>query len=349
MKQSHFLPLIVLSLVLSACSTYQYTARQTEVRQRPIDAKEQLNSITVNYDKQVTATSDYQMTKKDAIAEAEFRCIEDEKIDVVVDPIFKVEYNPFKFKRRFKATIVGFAGKYKEEPNRLDDSKKYTLEEIEKFKLLYDANFPQYYYQKSNEGDRYFFNSGAPKLSGDLSFNSGTKVLGNSNEFLRAQKQEEVSKPTNIFQGYIELSGFFKGGDFPAGGIEFINSYGCRFNEYAYLGGGFGLSLGFTETWRDLGGSFNIPLFVDARGYCPTPKKGLYPFLGVTIGPQFQCFTFGGNYSDFQALAYFRLYAGLDYKRFTFSIGYHLIGNGDGHDNYGFVKLGVRLGKKKMY
>lgn len=165
MKQSHFLPLIVLSLVLASCSTYQYTARQTEVRQRPIDAKEQLNSITVNYDKQVTATSDYQMTKKDAIAEAEFRCIEDEKIDVVVDPIFKVEYNPFKFKRRFKATIVGFAGKYKEEPNRLDDSKKYTLEEIEKFKLLYDANFPQYYYQKSNEGDRYFFNSGAPKLN----------------------------------------------------------------------------------------------------------------------------------------------------------------------------------------
>lgn len=166
MKQSHFLPFVLVALFMSSCTTYQFTARQTDVRQRQIDQKDQMVSIVVDYNRQVTATSDYQMSRKDAIAEAEYRCIQEAKIDVVVDPIYKVEYNPFKMKMRYKATIIGYAGKYKEELNRLDDSKKYTLEEIEKYKLLYDPAFPQNYYRKSSEGDNYFFKSGALSSKG---------------------------------------------------------------------------------------------------------------------------------------------------------------------------------------
>lgn len=170
MKQFHIYPLLLLALAMTSCSTYQYSARQTDVRQRPIDATEQMAGLTVNYDRQVTATSDYQLTKRDAINEAEFRCIQESKIDVVVDPMFKVEYNPFKLKKRYKATIIGFAGDYKEASTRIDDSKKYTLEEIEKYKLLYDPNFPQHYYQKSQIGDSFIFNGGygspAPKKDG---------------------------------------------------------------------------------------------------------------------------------------------------------------------------------------
>ena len=192
MKQSHFLSLLLLGAALCSCTTYQYSARQTDVRQRPIDAKEQMASIDVNYAKQVTATSDYQLTKKDAIAEAEFRCIENAKVDVVVDPIFRIEYNPFKFKKRFKATIVGYAGMYKKEDNRLDDSKKYTLEEIEKFKLLYDAEFPKYYYQKGEEGDRYFFNSGASKLEKDSK--PAPSIM------LKSLKSPRAYKPLDTFE-----------------------------------------------------------------------------------------------------------------------------------------------------
>lgn len=199
MKQSLYFPLLLLAVVLSSCSTYQFTARQTDVRQRSIDSKEQMASIVVNYDREVTATSDYQLTRKDAIAEAEFLCIQDAKIDVVVDPIYKIEYNPFKLKKRFKATIVGYAGTYKEEPNRLDDSKNYTLEEIEKFKLLYDSNFPKYYYQKSNTGDTYYFNGGGLPALKDGIKSSGSIMLKNqaptrsfkpfnSDEMLKAQK-----------------------------------------------------------------------------------------------------------------------------------------------------------------
>lgn len=193
MKQSLYFPLLLLAVVLSSCSTYQFTARQTDVRQRSIDSKEQMASIVVNYDREVTATSDYQLTRKDAIAEAEFLCIQDAKIDVVVDPIYKIEYNPFKLKKRFKATIVGYAGTYKEEPNRLDDSKNYTLEEIEKFKLLYDSNFPKYYYQKSNTGDTYYFNGGGLPALKDGIKSSGSIMLKN-------QAPARSFKPFNSFE-----------------------------------------------------------------------------------------------------------------------------------------------------
>ena len=179
MKQSLYFPLLLLAVILSSCSTYQFTARQADIRQRSIDTKDQMASIVVNYDREVTATSDYQLTRKDAIAEAEFLCIQASKIDVVVDPIYKIEYNPFKMKKRFKATIIGYAGTYKEEPNRLDDSKNYTLEEIEKFKLLYDSNFPKYYYQKSNTGDTYYFNGGRPVVKEEAK-SSGSIMLNNA-------------------------------------------------------------------------------------------------------------------------------------------------------------------------
>ena len=164
MKQSKIYPLLLLALAMTSCSTYQYTARQTNVNQRSIGATEQMAGLTVNYDREVTATSDYQLTKKDAVSEAEFRCIQESKIDVVVDPMFKIEY---KLKKRFRATIIGFAGSYKEAPTRIEESKQYTLEEIEKYKLLYDPNFPQHYYQKAQIGDSFIFNGGkaysAPK------------------------------------------------------------------------------------------------------------------------------------------------------------------------------------------
>jgi len=157
--------LTLLALCLSSCTTYQFTARQTEISRQGIGTTEQRAKINVDYSKQVSATSNFQLTRKDAIAEAEFKCIEEFKIDVVVDPIYKVEFNPFKFKKNYKATIIGFAGKYEEKPNLLDESKNYTLEEIEKFKLLYEPDFLPYYYSQplpaGGDTYNYYIKSGA--------------------------------------------------------------------------------------------------------------------------------------------------------------------------------------------
>ena len=142
---------------LTSCTVYQYTGRQTDIRNRGIDGTEQRAGIKVDYNKRVTATSNYQITRSDAINEAEFLCIQDQKIDVVVDPVFKIEYNPLKLKKKFKATIIGFAGLYEERPTLLDESKKYTIDDIEKFKLMYDPSFLDYYYRQPQPqgGDTY--------------------------------------------------------------------------------------------------------------------------------------------------------------------------------------------------
>lgn len=159
MKKLNRLPILsLLAFVLASCSTYEYSARQVNVNRQSIDMNEKMVGVIANYSKQVTATSSFQLTKKDAIAEAEFLCLQNYKIDVIVDPIVKIEYRRFRIRRRFKATIIGFAGTYEELPNRLEESKKYTLEEIEKYKLLYDPSFPQYYYRNTNGGDTYYFN-----------------------------------------------------------------------------------------------------------------------------------------------------------------------------------------------
>lgn len=169
MKRISIFSFLLLSLFLASCTTYQYTARQTEIHNRSMDTKVQRAAIKVDFDRQVTATSNYQITRKDAIAEAEFMCIRDEKIDVVVDPIYKIEFNPFKAKKNYRATIIGFAGSYEEKENLLDESKKYTVEDIEKFKLLYDPSFLPYFYQQPLPagGDvyNYYIKSGVPGAS----------------------------------------------------------------------------------------------------------------------------------------------------------------------------------------
>ena len=186
MKQSHFLLLLLLGVMMSSCTTYQYTSRHTDIHRRSIEPKEQRASIQVNYDKKVTATSGYQPTLKGAIADAEFKCIEEQKIDVVVDPVYRVEFHPYRLTNKYRVTVIGFAGSYKDEPSLLEESKNYTLEDIEKFKLLYDPSFMPFYYQKNLPagGDihNYYIKSGAapahaPAVAPALQPKNGTSMM----------------------------------------------------------------------------------------------------------------------------------------------------------------------------
>jgi hypothetical protein len=181
MKKYSFI-LLLLGIALSSCSSYQYTARQTNVQRRDINTSEKMAGIDVDYTRQVIATSDFQLTRQSAIQEAEYICIQQSKVDVIVDPIVKIEYNPIRLKKRYKATITGYAGMYKNEPTTLEKSKDYTLEEIEKYKLLTDPTFPQYYYNNGTQGDQYYFGTkgfGSEKTSSSLMIQpTGLKNLG---------------------------------------------------------------------------------------------------------------------------------------------------------------------------
>lgn len=150
------------ALVLTGCSTYQYSVRTLDVDRQPVGTKEIAVEIVPDYDRTVTATSDFQLTKNDAISEAEHRCIVENDIDVIVDPIVKLERVPLQPQKKYRATVSGFAGTYKEAKAGVEAVKEYDMEDIEKYKLLSDPDFARYYYNHGN-GDIYYINSSSVK------------------------------------------------------------------------------------------------------------------------------------------------------------------------------------------
>ncbi len=186
-KIKFILMLLVVGACFSSCSVYQYTARQVDVKTRNLDSKQQMAGVKIDFNRKVTATSEYQISKSEAIREAEFKCLKESGIDVIVDPIFEIKYNPWKLKMRFQATVTGFAGMYEEKATGVDATKEYTREEIENFKLLTDPDFPQYFYQK-DAGDSYFINSNSSSLIGKES-KKETKLALTPDKKMKPQKK----------------------------------------------------------------------------------------------------------------------------------------------------------------
>ena len=155
--KNYALPLL-LAFVLTGCSTYQYSARTVGVNRHNVHTKPIAVEVVPDYGRKVTASSEYQLTKNDAISEAEYRCIAENNIDVVVDPIIKLERTPLHPQKKYRATITGYAGNYKEAKAGVEAVAEYNKEDIEKYKLLSDPDFAQYYYSKG-AGDVYYINS----------------------------------------------------------------------------------------------------------------------------------------------------------------------------------------------
>lgn len=157
MKQKNLLYALALSaivLVQSGCTSYSYTSRSTRVNQNDIYASEQVADVTVDYKKKITATSDFQKFPNQAKQQAIYQCIMDNGVDVIVDPIFKIENRPI---TGYRATVTGFAGYIKtgkKEIDRMIES-GYSREDIEKYLLLIDPSFYQYYYQNGGQGNVY--------------------------------------------------------------------------------------------------------------------------------------------------------------------------------------------------
>jgi len=157
MKKSFILPILTVVLaVMSSCSSYQqsvyeYSARQQDVHRHPIATNDQRVNLNVDYSRQVTASSDYQATREAAIAEAEYMCLQINHIDVVVDPICKIEIREEKAYRRYKATITGYGGKYSEAPSLMEEAKKLSLDDVVKYKLLSDPSFLHTYFGVPSE------------------------------------------------------------------------------------------------------------------------------------------------------------------------------------------------------
>jgi hypothetical protein len=165
------------------------------------------------------------------------------------------------------------------------------------------------------------------------------------------------------FQGYGYL-----GVDFNSwSGGPFVDaSAGVRFSKYLYVGGGIGwhhligrTDIGFGDEYHTTQYWVNsLNYTADLKVYIPTRVKGLYPRFDLSLGA-----AIGGEYVDCEYyhkpskdyIAYYdgiggclNVGAGLDYRMFSFGIGFQAIALIDIDEYYsGYVRFGVRFGPTK--
>ncbi len=169
MRQVKLLFILLLTVIIAvSCKSVSYVPRTIDIVRE--DAKQgALNAeLKVDLTQKVSASSDLQESKKDALINAYHNCITNNNIDVVVDPIFKLtKYSIFSSKKmknsenakwwtpQFKAEITGFAGKYVKVETESEQVKKYDnidMNSVIKYKMITDPEFHKSYYnnQKSN-------------------------------------------------------------------------------------------------------------------------------------------------------------------------------------------------------
>lgn len=139
--------LMAVVLVLSSCSTYQYTARQTNINRQDINMAPTVVDVKPDYSKRIEVTSGWCDTKEEAMNECKYVAITSQKIDVVVDPIYKLEMRKGKLRRNFKATLTGFAGYYTNSRTMYEDMeqlKKFSREEIENYLIMHNPEVLKY-------------------------------------------------------------------------------------------------------------------------------------------------------------------------------------------------------------
>lgn len=152
------------SLFFCSCSTYQFTARQTNIQRQDFSTTPTVVDVRADYSKRIEVVSGWHSKKEDAINECRYIAIVGKNIDVVVDPIVKVQYRPAKSFRRYQATLIGYAGYYVNPRTIYEDMEQlqnFSREDIEKYLLLHDPSILRYLNAKSDVINIYHENGSA--------------------------------------------------------------------------------------------------------------------------------------------------------------------------------------------
>ncbi len=140
MKKS-ILFFVFASIMFGACGTFQFTSRRVEVVNSSIQSVPMVADLKVDFSKKITTYSSWMKSVSEAKGDAYLKAITENNIDVLVDPIYRVESKPrfLVFFPRSQATVYGFAGMY-ENPrskiaiiNEMDQVDKLN---IEKYNLV---------------------------------------------------------------------------------------------------------------------------------------------------------------------------------------------------------------------
>ena len=109
MKKILLCNIFAVALILSSCSTYQYTSRQTNIDRMNVTMAPTIVDVRPDYAKRIEVISNWCKTEKEAMDECRYNAIINNQIDIVVDPIFKVERRKAQGPKKYKATLTGFS------------------------------------------------------------------------------------------------------------------------------------------------------------------------------------------------------------------------------------------------
>ena len=138
------------AIALSSCTIYQYTGRDAAIQRQNLQATATIVDVKADFTKRVNATSGWCPSREEAMAECKYMAITTGNIDIVVDPIYQIQYRPHKLRKKFKATLTGFGGYYINSRTPLEDMeqiKNLTREQIENYLLMHGTEILPYLYQ----------------------------------------------------------------------------------------------------------------------------------------------------------------------------------------------------------
>ena len=150
------LTIAICAMTFASCTVYQYTGRDAAINRQAFQATPTIVDVKADFNKRVTATSDWLRTEEDAMAQCRYIAITENKIDIVVDPVYQIQVRPHKIRKRYKVVLSGFAGYYTNARTPMEDIetvKKYSREEIENFLLLNRSELVLPYFYQQNTGD----------------------------------------------------------------------------------------------------------------------------------------------------------------------------------------------------
>jgi len=134
-----FAALFVAAIAFSSCASYSYTSRSTMINRQEISGTSMIVDVRPDFNKRIATESSRCKTVTEARDEARYRAITEQKCDVIVDPVYKIECRGMKF----KAYLTGFAGYYENPRTLIQDIQLYKdlkKEDIEKYLILKDPS-----------------------------------------------------------------------------------------------------------------------------------------------------------------------------------------------------------------
>jgi len=135
--------------MFTSCNTYKHSYRLSNVPNNSLAVTPLVVDVATDFETKITASSDKKtVSVQDAKANAYFNAIQNNNIDVLVDPIYSVRIQRRLFKSTASATVSGFAGNYVNTRalsalhQEAFDAKLSSLEEFLKLDAIVNEEMP---------------------------------------------------------------------------------------------------------------------------------------------------------------------------------------------------------------